>query len=272
MSDLRPLHVSEMRAYQRCPREWEHAYRARRVPRTLAEPLYRGRWVHLYLEAWWGSGGQTADLYLPEDPIARACCIGYAARYGKPDLEKIETELPFTCEVGGVPCAGTVDVLGIDASGELTLYEHKTTSADISAGGSYWREVVHCDSQVTMYLSAFPGAKLVYDVIRKPQFRKLRAGKLNEETDEELCIRCVQDMAKDPERYFARFTIARLEPDHVAFARDVASVDAHRSLLAQPRNTSSCYSFGRECPYFAVCHMGQSLSDNSVFQDQEEGR
>ena len=28
MSDLGPLHVSEMKTYLRCPREWEYAYRA----------------------------------------------------------------------------------------------------------------------------------------------------------------------------------------------------------------------------------------------------
>ena len=148
---MNPLHASEMRAYQACPRMWQHAYLDRRVPVSKSEAISRGTEVHRYLEQWW-LGRTIIPSDLPPDPIAQACCLGYSAHYGSLPAGRIDVELPFTCEVGGsddtdglhtygVVCAGTVDALVCDVYGELTIYEHKTTSRDLGPGALYWREM-----------------------------------------------------------------------------------------------------------------------------------
>jgi hypothetical protein len=181
-----------------------------------------------------------------------------------PGLEVRGVEVPFSALVGDVEVEGTVDDLA-EKNGQLIVIEHKTTSSDISAGGAYSREVVLTNLQATMYLAAFPGATILYDVIRKPAFRKLREGKPNEETDDELVARCLEAMAKDPARYFARFKVIRLEVEKAEFARDIAMIDRLRRGIEHPRNPSSCHAFGRMCGYFPVCWEGASLDDDTKF-------
>jgi hypothetical protein len=265
----RPLHVSEMRLYQACPRKWSYAHVERRVPLERSLALSRGTEVHLWLAAWWA--GHGSDVELPADPVARACCLGYGAYYGEaPEALWTLVEHGFECEVGGERVAGTVDALQMSA-GKLLVWEHKTTSSPIEPGSPYWRQVVTCDPQVSMYLAVLPAAKVVYDVIRKPALRPLRAGKPNEETEDEYVARMVSAMAEEPERYFQRAKVVRLEADHEAFARDVVDVRRLMRTGVVPRNTSSCFDFGRRCEYFGVCFEGANLSGPD-FRDQDEGR
>ena len=298
---MNPLHASEARCYQRCAREWWFSYGLRRVPLLRPEALTRGSSVHRFLNDWWSPrpDGSSVCIDLPSDPIARASCLGYAARYERPNLSDVHVEVPFETDIGGVRVAGTVDALGYDKfeakvdtsrsdlkigvfgvnlTSHLVIVEHKTTSSDISPGSSYWRQVSATDLQVSMYAAAFPGATILYDVIRKPSFRKLRAGKPNEETDDELVARCLQAMAEDPERYFQRQAIARLEHEHAAFARDVQDIDRLRGMATdaphgaiRPRNPSSCHSFGRQCGYFNVCWGMERIDNDSVFTHNEHG-
>ena len=186
-----------------------------------------------------------------------------------------QTEVPFVATVGGEDVAGTLDALSLlrwsSGPPDVEIVEHKTTSSPIEPGSPYWRQVVTCDPQVSMYLAAFPSAKVVYDVIRKPALRPLRAGKPNEETEDEYVARMVSAMAEEPERYFQRANVVRLEADHEAFERDVVDV---RRLMRRghvPRNTSSCFDFGRRCEYFGACFEGANLSGPD-FRDQDEGR
>ena len=264
---MNPLHASEMRTYLRCPREWSLAYQARRVPREKSEALTRGTAVHRWLEAWWT--GRDAEL--PADPIAHACCIGYAANYGSPP-PGAEVEVAFTATVAGVEVAGTVDALVRVAGQPLMVVEHKTTSESIEAGSLFWQEMTHCSEQSTLYLAAFPGAAILYDVIRKPGLRKLRAGKPNEETDTEFVARCVEDIGKRPEYYFARFTVVALDAERVDTEGDVVAVDRLRRGGVHPRSVRNCVRFGRRCGYWAHCHDGIQLSNETFFTDQEVGR
>lgn len=265
---LSPLHASEMRLYQACPRKWHHAYVSRRVARAASEALSRGTAVHAYLAEWW-RGSRTIEL--PEDPVARACCIGYGAYWGAPPpaLPGWQVEQRFDgVLIGDVEVAGTLDAFCSDMAGQ-TIVEHKTTSQDISPGSMYWRSVVTTDVQVSMYRAAFPGAKILYDVIRKPALRPLRAGKPNEETSDEYVARMVEAMASEPEKYFQRATVVRLESEDEAFARDVVSVDRLRRGKEHPRNAAQCFAYGQRCEYFGVCWEGQSLADDSVFKESD---
>ena len=262
---LPPLHASEMKLYLACPRKWHHAHASRRVPRAEPGALTRGRAVHRWLEGWWS--GSAAEL--PEDPIARACCLGYDAYWQAPPLGHWVVEERFPVDIAAVSCAGTVDALNDDG---LTIVEHKTTSQDITPGSMYWRQVVTTDVQVSMYRAAFPGATILYDVIRKPALRPLRAGKPNEESAEELVARCIAAMAEEPEKYFQRATVVRLESEDEAFARDVVSVDRLRRGSEHPRSAANCFAYGGRCGYYSVCWESASLSDDSLFRDQDEDR
>lgn len=260
---MNPLHASEMRCYQRCPREWQHSYQSQREPLVKPEALSRGTAVHRYLNRWW-----MCEVDDPIDPIVKACCWGYSARYGAPHLSSVRVELPFTCTLGGVDCAGTVDAHGYLGDVEYVV-EHKTTSSDISAGSAYWREVMHTNLQASLYLAAFPNARILYDVLRKPAFSKLRKGKPSEETDDELVARCLAAMAEEPAKYFARYEVVRLEVEKTELAADIVMVDRLRRGVEHPRNPSSCFTFGRECGYFPVCWEGRSLSNDTLYKDSE---
>jgi hypothetical protein len=328
-----PLHASEARALQRCPREWSFAYQQRRVPIVRPESLTRGSSVHRWLNAWWKLGGrdelgfQSIPSELPSDPIARACCLGYAARYELPHLQDVEVELPFTATIGGVKCAGTVDALGWKSipednamrhASEMVIVEHKTTSSDISPGSLYWRQVSQTDLQVSLYAAAFPGATILYDVVRKPDFERsqvplcddqgspivldgagLRVRKTTgdkgwrrtgdkergyilqtrPETDDELVARCLEAMSNEPDKYFQRQVIVRLEHEHALFEADVSSIDKLRwqfslvdhSAIRPPRNPASCHAFNRPCGYFEVCWGSESIDNDGVFEHNAHG-
>ena len=270
--EVRPLHASEAKTLLACPAMWGHAYRSRRVPLVKSEALSRGTAVHEWLAGWWmGASGESHDSgqALPDDPIARACCIGYAAVYQAPDLANVQVEVPWTATIGGVPCAGTLDAHGTEtgADGVLVIVEHKTTSLDISPGSLYWRQVVTTDPQVSMYRAAFPGAKVLYDVLRKPALRQKTT-----ENEDQFVARCVEAMALDPAHYFQRAYVVRLEAEDEAFAEDVRAIDALRRLPLLPRNPASCFAYGRRCDWFPVCWEGASLADDSLFTDQDANR
>ena len=67
----------------------------------------------------------------------------------------------------------------------LFLYEHKTTSDDISPGSPWWRRVISIDPQVTIYLNGLQASGLdcrgvVYDALRKPAHRPSSKGETAE--------------------------------------------------------------------------------------------
>jgi hypothetical protein len=245
------------------------------VPREVQESLTIGREVHRWLEGWWL--GHHERMPLPSSAVGRACCLGYLARYGAGPgdaYEWIRPELPWEETIGGVRCAGTIDVRCAERGGEQVIVEHKTTSSEIAPGSSYWREVMTSNVQVSMYLAAFPRAKVLYDVIRKPALRHLEANskRRERETDDELVARMLAAMAEDPGKYFQRATVVRIESEADAFYQDLRLVDERRRLPLQPRNPDACFTYGRRCGYFPVCWEGHSLADETVFQEQEDGR
>lgn len=226
--------------------------------------------MHRWLETWWTTRGRDLGA-LPEDPIARACCLGYDAYYQAPPPGTWGVEATWNAPIGGVMCAGTLDATALDAVVDggpphHCIVEHKTTSQDISPGSMYWRQVVTTDPQVSMYRAAFPGAVILYDVIRKPALR----GKEGESADS-LVARCLEAMAKEPEKYFQRAYVVRLESEDAAFADDVRAVDSLRRLPLLPRNPASCFEYGSRCGYYSVCWEGASL-DGPEFRDQDGNR
>jgi hypothetical protein len=247
---------SEVACFQRCEREWQHRYVDHLVGRATA-PQSRGTRVHAWLAAWWGGRPYETEAAALE-PVERAMVAGYAAFHIQPHLAKVQTNVPFKVELPGVTMVGSLDVLGADL-GRTVIVEHKTTSQDITPGSQYWSERVHCDSQVSAYLRAFPGAIMLYDVLRVPALRPLETNSRRKapETDQQYVARCMEAMAEEPGKYFQRGYIVRLDAEHAAFEEDLTMVAESMHPGPHPRNPKSCFSFGKRCDFFGVCWQGE---------------
>lgn len=94
------------------------------------------------------------------------------------------------------------------------------------------------------------------------------------ETPEEYGHRCLEAIAEDPAKFYARGMVVRLEADEREAAQDMwntASLmrDARR-LNMYPRNPDSCVSWGRECDYLSVCSGMMDLKDPLFFRFEED--
>jgi hypothetical protein len=264
---------SEMTTFRRCPREWHWRYRERLEPLIPAEALVRGRKVHEALAHWWNrahsSPPRLLDLEGEMGAADRAMLRGYSAFYADgPTLSAVQVEQPFRVELEGVSVVGEVDAIGEKPNNERAqvIVEHKTTSSDIAPGSSYWRSVVTTAMQPSIYLLAFPGATVLWDALRKPALRKLEANSKRKEpeTDAEYEARCVEAMAAEPEKYFQRCVVVRLEQEQLATIEDIAAT-AEAMGRAPPmpaRNPDACHSFGRACDFFGMCWEGRSVANS----------
>ncbi len=92
------------------------------------------------------------------------------------------------------------------------------------------------------------------------------------ETPEELYARLKADIAAQPDRYFRRQPVPRLESDLVEYLSDMWAVGreiAEAQVTRRwPRNSRSCDNYGT-CPYFEVCAGRESIDNPHVFRRGE---
>ena len=247
---------SEVRCFQRCPREWYCRFVDNRQPIARAAALETGSRIHAAL----------AGEDLPQDapPLERAMVTGYRARYKTDALTIVRHNVGWRATVGGVEMAGEFDAIGV-LDGRTVIVEYKTTSEDLSPGSSYWRRVQKIDPQASTYLVAakalrIPTDTIVWDALRKPALRGKKG-----ETDDQLFERAVLDMAARPDWYFMRSTIVRLEFERTAYEHDIAGVAEMMAARPMARNPDSCMKWGRECDFFGVCSGDVELDDDTRF-------
>jgi len=312
MIHLPVLTASETRTFRRCMREHHYSYRLGYRSAQRAQPLAFGTLVHVGLEAWWSHGGNDrlaaaidamATLCADMDPFdlvtARVLLHGYDARWGAEPIETVAVESEFRCNLTNPATGATSKTysLGgkIDAiarkDGQTFIIEHKTTSEEIGLGSPYWQRL-RLDSQVSVY---FEGARslghdvagCIYDVIRKPGIRPLKATpeesrkftktgalyatqRATDETPEEYGARLAEDIASNPDRYYQRGTVVRLDGEMADAAADVwqiARVMRESELESRyPRNPDACMRYGRPCDFFDVCTGAASLDDETRFR------
>jgi hypothetical protein len=261
---------SELACYRACPRKHHLAYRERLATLVPAESLTRGTGVHRELAAIWsGDGAHLDELGAADSALVQ----GYMLHYSPvipPDSINVRVNVPFRVELSDdVTVVGECDAVYTHGpSGRTVVVEHKTTASDITPGSAYWAEKKVSNPQVSIYLLAFPGAFVLYDVLRKSSLRPLREGKPNAETDAEYYARCLADIATRPERYYQRANILRY-PEELIEARDDvltwAAIMTHAS-----RNPDSCFSFGRRCEYFDVCWNGLPIENDLTLVRREK--
>jgi hypothetical protein len=138
----------------------------------------------------------------------------------------------------------------------LWIVEHKTTSSDISAGSVFWSKT-EMDAQCSLYVTAarqsgYDVRGVVYDVLRKPLLRP-KIG----ESPSDYGSRVMASIAKDPDAYYRRAKVIKLDRELDETARDtwetVQAVDRSISEFSWPRHTDQCVRYNSLCQFFEVC-------------------
>lgn len=245
----------------------------------------------------------ACEAMTSQDPYAlataRELIAGYIAYWLNDGLETVAVEHTFSIPLQNPDTGETSEkfVLGgkfdgiVRSEKGLHVIEHKTTSEDIEEGSRYWQRVKALDTQVSQYIagakaSGFDVVDCIYDVIKKPTIRPAKATpehlkkytkqgflyanqRENDETPEEFAERLRADIAENPNKYFARGHIVRLESEEKSFARDVWGavylLDTAVTNGYTPKNPDSCSEYGG-CPYLAVCSGEASIHDDNLFR------
>lgn len=316
------LTESREQVARRCLREEKLRYVDGIVPAWIEEALRFGVLWHYGQEAWWiaerdhvegnaehaiiamqGHATPETDAY--ELARAEAMMEGYDARWGGEHYEVLGVELEFRAplinpETGArsrtFDRGGKVDVLVRDATGRKLLFEHKTSSEDITPGSAFWSRL-RMGGQAAGYIRGVEALGhlaegVVYDVARKPDLRPYKATpvlerkytkptkdtpsrlyanqRVTDETVDEYRDRVRAAIAADPDKYYQRGLVVRLE-DNLAEADGELwqlgqTLREHHRLQLAPRNTDACQRYGSTCTYFAICAGEASADDDRQYR------
>jgi len=280
--------TSSVRAYRTCARLYKLRYVDRYSLVQTPEALRFGSLVHLGLNGWWS--GNSMDEVLGvlevnaidefESVKAQEMLRGYDLRWRDSlDLKSVESvekkfSVPIINPDTGYPMRetrleGMVDVKCVDE-----VVEHKTSAMDISPGSPYWRRLA-MDTQVSNYLIAENVSKCMYDVLGKPKVKPFKATpmenrkykttdgtlyKSQHECDEEpeaYRVRLRNHIAENPERYYQRGIVVRLEGELLEARADLYQqaqmIKASKRTERYPRNSDACMLYGKECEFFDAC-------------------
>jgi hypothetical protein len=220
------------------------------------------------------------------------------------EWEVLGVEVEFIAMIPGrrrLRVAGKLDALVRKRShGSVWFVEHKTTGADLSAGATYWQRL-RMDPQVSIYFGGCQAlghdpAGCIYDVIDRPNEKPLKATPEDkrkytkptkkdpvsrlyanqreaDETLEEFQSRIAAAVTEQPDLYFARAEVVRLESELEESAKDVEAIaiQIRDSATAEhaPRNPGACHMYGRTCEMFDVCSGTASIDDETRFRRAE---
>lgn len=152
----------------------------------------------------------------------------------------------------------------------LYVREVKTTSEDISPGSSYWRRLI-LDPQGSLYLRAVKATGrdvvgLSWDVLRRPAHRPSKKG----EAPDAFRDRVLEAIRAEPEKYYQRGNVVRLDADLQEADRDVwltaIQIREARRLGAWTRNPDACMQYGRACDFLPVCCGEAEIGDPVLYQ------
>lgn len=243
--------------------------------------------------------GQAED----EFELVRAGVLmqGYDARWRDEELAVIAVQPEFRApllnpETGAASrvheLGGKLDGLVRNLrDGLVYILEHKTSAEDIGLGSPYWKRLT-LDSQISVYYAGakslgYDVAGCIYDVLGKPALRPLKATPIEsrkytkkgglyanqrgeDETPDEYRTRLLEHIAEQPERYYQRGTVVRLEAEEREAAYDtwhLANMIREAEVQQRwPRNVDACSRYGRMCDFFDTCTGAASLDDPTRFR------
>lgn len=233
---------------------------------------------------------------------AEALMRGYDARWAEAeDVEVLAVEQQFETDLRNpltgaksrtFTLAGKLDAIVRNrGDGLVYIVEHKTSSEDIGPGSQYW-ERLRIDGQISTYFAGaralgYEPAGCLYDVIGKSRLSPLKAtpedkrqytkdGRLyakqraEDETAEEYGLRLAEAICAEPDKYYRRGFVVRLEDEERDAAFDAWQtarlMREARAAGVYPRNVASCERYGRMCGYFPVCTRSSSLDDQTLYE------
>ena len=185
--------------------------------------------------------------------------------------------------------AGVIDRIYRLPDGTLAIQDYKTTSEDIAPGSDYWLRL-SLDQQMSLYVLAarelgHDVSKILYDVTRRPLQRpamatpvaerkytekpsKLKDGTVrpagslyanqreSNETPAEFAARVAECMRVEPDAFFVRHEIARLDRDLKETQSEVwqqqLAIRESQRVGHWWRNPGACVTHYR-CPYLPIC-------------------
>lgn len=256
------------------------------------------------MAAWRAKEGASIDDFAFAK--AQVMMTAYDVRWGPSmaEYEVLEIEKEFVAVIPGrkrLRIAGKLDkLLRKRSDGSVWFVETKTTGADLSPGSTYWARL-RLDPQVSIYHLGcrelghdVHGA--LYDVVDRPGLKPLKATPMElrkytkptknepvsrlyanqretDETIEEYRDRLAAIVMANPENYFARPEIVRLETELADSLADVTELglqirNGPHSGVA-PRNPASCFAWNRPCDFFSACSGTASLDDETQFRKTE---
>lgn len=235
----------------------------------------------------WSGVGNPRDIEIEHMQVV-ALLNGYFNKWLGTDpnhlqvIENIEVERQFELKIPYQKrvFAGKIDGIVKLANGQVAVRETKTASDDIAADGDYVRRL-RIDNQISGYVIAAKSMgyeidTVLYDIIKKPGIKPLSAtpeesrkytkeGKLyaNQREEDESAAdyydRLYADIQANPDKYYARYNIPRLDSDLQEWRDGMMDTmkEIHQAYEhdRKARNTAACLAYGR-CPYLDVCHSG----------------
>lgn len=298
---------SRLRVYRECERKHAIMFQQRIRPIRDGEALRFGSLIHLGLEAWWrglGLEGALEAVACEADAFdrikAEELLRGYDSHWQAPpdDVVGVEVEFraPMLNPATGAASRTWMHAGKIDALIPFVVVEHKSTSESISDDSDHYWQRLAMDHQISGYVVGAEALgheirATLYDVIKKPLTRPLKATPVEDrkytkatktepsrlyanqrefdETAEEYRLRLREDIAADPEKYFQRRVIARMESQILDYRMDAwqAGRAIREAELAgrAPRNPEACFRYGR-CPFWDACANGLDLTTSPDFQ------
>lgn len=294
---------SRLSTFRACPRRHQLRYEIGLSPDQEDLALRVGTAFHAALEA--ADLGQDPEVAInergtlePHDAaMVAAMFTVHRERWAGQTLEVVATELAFELPVinpdtgSATPVwklAGKIDRIYRTPSGQLAVLDYKTTSEDVAPGSDYWLRL-SLDQQMSIYVLAarmlgFDVQTILYDVTKRPMQRPLRATpaekvrykkdgtpyadtRLQDETPEEFAARVAEAMRAEPDRYFARHEIARLDRDleetrAEIWMQQLAIRESQRSNRWW-RNPGACVTPYR-CPFLSICKQDVRRDSPSV--------
>lgn len=235
----------------------------------------------------------TLDEY--DAALVAAMVTVHGERWTGDTLEVIASELSFDLPLrnpdtgASTPVwriAGKIDRIYRLPSGILAVQDYKTTTDDISPGSDFWLRL-SLDQQMSIYVLAarelgYDVQTILYDVTVRPLLRPYRKTpddkiqlkkdgtpyantRMHNETPFEFTVRVAEAMRAEPDRYFARHEIARLDADLEETRAEIWSQQLQMREMQRSgrwyRNPGACVQPFR-CQFLPICaqrHTSQTL-------------
>jgi len=293
------LSPSKISKFQGCPAKYNFHYNLN-IEAIDDDDTARniGTRIHSYLESWFERtepGDSSACQALVDSPVLESTALGYHHRWKGVEYELLANETERIVDIGDDQLFGIWDKLIIDNQGRTCIVEHKTTRQNIDPGSRYWDRLV-LNTQIDFYflLACKLGIKIdyiLYDVIRIPQLRPLRATpknkrqyyktgdkkgsprpgtRLKAENPSEFKQRLLAYVTENVYSMYVRKKLFRTQEDIRRTMDDFESLSIQLEVSngsgAFPRNPNYCYAFNRECEFLPVCTGQTSIDNEQLYQ------